>query len=70
MCSSVFPHQKSKTSRGKSIKDMDKCVEKKNGETSAGARKEVYSLKKRHSTYIIRAHTESLKRHKQLREYD
>lgn len=49
---------------------MDKCVEKKNGETSAGARKEVYSLKKRHSTYIIRAHTESLKRHKQLREYD
>lgn len=62
MCSSVFPHEKSKTSRGKS--SMEKCVDQKKRETSAG-RKD-FSLKKRHSTSII---SESLRRHKQLREY-
>lgn len=46
---------------------MDKGADKKKikiGETSAR------SLKKRHSTYIISAHTESLRRHEQLRECD
>lgn len=42
MCRSVFPHQKSKISRGKSNKDMDKHVDKrkkkKKGETSAGSK--------------------------------
>lgn len=43
---------------------MEKCVDQKKRETSAGGKD--FSLKKRHSTSII---SESLRRHKQLREY-